>query len=132
MPLLVLGMAGCGENPTPSPTPTVGVTYTITALPEWITNDGCIIFAWTWGNGSEGAWSSCKMGEGEKPTTLSFNVDAERTGALLVRCKEGTTTPDWNQKEDAAGRIYNKTADMTLTSGTTSYKSAEWAEYIPA
>lgn len=116
-------------NPGTS-TPTEGdVTYTITGLPSWITDNGCVIFAWVWGNGENGAWVDCVYGEGEKPTSLSFTVSHEMTGCLLARCAEGTTAPSWNEGGDVPGRVYNQTQNIDLTSGTYSYPCGTWKEY---
>ena len=102
------------------------VTYTLTGAPEWITDDGCVIFAWVWGNGENGAWADCVYGEGTKPTSFSFTVAHEMTGCLLARCAAGTTLPDWDQKTDGPGKVYNQTNDLTLTSGQYNYTCPEW------
>ncbi|MCR5490556.1 MAG: hypothetical protein K6F32_00300, partial [Bacilli bacterium] len=107
-------------------------TYTITGIPEWITNDGCVIFAWVWGNGENGAWVDCVYGDGDTPTYLTFDVDHEMTGCLLARCAEGTTEPNWKTTGSAAGRVFNQTENITLTSGTYSYACATWKEYSPS
>ena len=128
--LLANFVGGSGSNPGPNPPqPGEGYTYTCTSLPDWITNDGCVIFAWAWEAGKDGAWYSCTYGEGDKPTELSFKVAAELEGFLLARCKEGTTTPDWNIKDDSVGRVYNQTENIDCTSGTYSYTCSSWKEY---
>ena len=116
-----------------------GVTYTITGLPDWITNDGCVIFGWVWGSSTPGQssdqWVSCEYGalndEG-KPAQVSFDVDEEMDGCVLVRCVAGTTTPDWAVNTNDAGRIYNQTADITFTTGVYSYAGGDWKEYNPS
>lgn len=118
-------------NPDTSSPVEGDVTYTITGLPDWITDNGCVIFAWAWGNGENGTWVNCVYGEGEKPSSLSFTVSHEMTGCLLARCAEGTTTPSWNEKGNVPGRVYNQTENINLTSGTYSYASGSWKDYNP-
>ena len=114
-------------NPDPvNPDPTTGVTYTCTGLPDWITNDGCVIFAWAWEAGKEGSWKSCTYGT--PATSLTFEVDAELAGFLLARCAPGTTEPNWNATADGPGKVYNKTADITCTAGTHSYVCSAWQD----
>ncbi len=105
-------------------------TYTCTGLPEWITNDGCVIFAWAWVAGSEGNWYDCSYAS--DATYVTFDVDAELQGFLLVRCVMGTTTPDWYATDNNTGRIYNQTEDISCTSGTYTYTCSEWKEYTPS
>ena len=127
--LLANFVGGSGTDPVDPPTPGEGYTYTCTSLPDWITNDGCVIFAWAWEAGQNGAWYSCTYGDGEKPTELSFHVDGELEGFLLARCKAGTTTPDWSIKDDSVGRVYNQTENIDCTSGVYSYTCSSWKEY---
>ena len=101
-------------------------TYTVTGLPDWIQNDGCVIFAWVWSPSDQGSWQSLAYGQN---ADASFDVEAELTGFLLARCKEGTETPDWHETGDVAGRVYNKTADITCEAGTYSYACGEWSSY---
>lgn len=112
---------------TPDPDQTTGITYTCTDLPNWITDDGCVIFAWVWSPSDTGSWKSCTYGS--PATSLTFEVDAELTGFLLARCKQGTTTPDWDNKGDTAGRVYNQTENIECSSGVYSYACASWKEY---
>ena len=104
------------------------VTYTVTSLPDWIQNDGCVIFAWAWSANDAGSWHSLSYGGS---SDASFTVNEELTGFLLARCAAGTTTPNWNQSEHSAGRVYNKTSDIACTSGTYSYVCSNWVEYNP-
>jgi hypothetical protein len=48
---------------------------------------------------------------------------------LLARCAPNTTLPDWDNKTDYPGRVYNQTGDIILTSGTTTYACSSWKEY---
>lgn len=102
------------------------ITYTCTGLPDWITNDGCVIFAWAWEAGKDGSWVSCEYGS--PATQVTFKVQAELEGFLLARCIMGTTTPDWTNKTDTAGRVYNKTQDIICSAGVYSYVCSDWVE----
>ena len=104
------------------------MTITVTDAPTWITNDGCVIFAWAWNAQGNGAWYSCTYGAGEKPTSFSFTVPGNSTGCLLARCAANTVTPDWNQKTDGPGKVYNKTGDITFVAGQTTYTSPNWVD----
>ena len=108
-------------------TPPGEYTYTCTDLPDWITNDGCVIFAWAWSANDTGSWKSGTFGAGG--ASLSFDANEELLGFLLARCAAGTTLPDWNIHDDAPGRVYNQTEDITCTSGVYSYACASWKEY---
>ena len=104
------------------------VTYTCTGLPDWITNDGCVIFVWAWGNSGGGSWYEATFIN--NGSALTFEVDDELNGFLLARCVSGTTQPDWSIKSgNNAGRIYNKTDDIACTSGTYSYVCSTWYAY---
>ena len=109
-----------------SVTPTGSYTYTCTDMPTWIKDDGCVIFAWSWSPKDNGSWHALEY---EGDTAAKFTVDEELTGFLLARCAAGTTTPDWNNKGNTPGRVYNQTSDITCTSGTYSYKCTTWKEY---
>ena len=111
----------------PDPEPATGVTYTCTGLPDWITNDGCVIFAWVWSPNDAGSWKSCTYGT--PATSLTFEVSEELTGFLLARCVGGTTQPSWDVHDDSAGRVYNQTENVDCTAGVHSYACAEWKEY---
>ena len=106
--------------------PTGDITYTCTDMPTWIKDDGCVIFAWAWSPSDQGSWRSLEY---EGDTAAKFTVNEELTGFLLARCAQGTTTPDWNIKDNKPGRVYNKTEDITCASGVYSYKCAKWVEY---
>lgn len=123
--LLANWSGGSGTQPVDPPTPPVQgeVTYTVTGLPNWITNDGCVIFAWVWSPSDTGSWKSCSYGD--PATSLTFVVDGELDGFLLARCIKGTTEPNWDEKGDNPGRVYNQTNDVKCSSGVYSY-TAEW------
>ena len=105
------------------------ITYTCTNLPNWITNDGCVIFVWAWGNSGGGSWYSATFIN--NGAALTFEVDDELNGFLLARCVAGTTQPNWDLKGDnnSSGRIYNKTNDISCTPGTYTYSCSTWVEY---
>ena len=115
------GGGGGGDEPSQS------VKYTCTNLPDWITNDGCVIFVWGWPQGEDGKWYSASF---TSTTSLEFTADKELQGFLLARCVAGTTQPDWNIKTgDNPGRIYNQTNDISCSSGTYSYQCSDWKDY---
>ena len=114
------GQQGGGETP-------VTLTYTVSNLPDWIQNDGCVIFAWAWDEQGNGAWKSLTYGTN---SDASFTVDKALQGFLLARCAGGTTEPNWGmQSGDGAGRIYNKTNDITCSPNVYSYICADWVGY---
>ncbi len=103
-----------------------GVTLSVT-VPDWVWNDGAVIFAWVWGDSSTGEWIDVS-GSG---TTATITVPADTKGFNMARCPAGTTAPSWTATGNSAGRIYNKTNDVTVTSGNTNY-STNWVEYNPS
>ncbi len=115
------------DNEGGGPGPIVGdKTYTCTDLPDWITNDGCVIFVWAWEAGQDGSWVSANY---TSTTSLEFVVPNELQGFLLARCISGTTQPNWDIHDDSVGRIYNQTEDIACSSGVYSYACAQWKEY---
>lgn len=115
------------DDPVTPPEPETGVTYTCTGLPDWITDHGCVIFAWVWSPSDAGSWKACEYGN--PATSLTFEVDEELTGFLLARCVGGTTTPSWDIHDDSVGRVYNQTENIPCQSGVHSYECASWKEY---
>lgn len=103
------------------------ITYTVTSIPTWISDDGCKVFAWVWSDLNPGEWIGGTLNETK--TTLSFTVNSKITGMLLVRCHKDTTTPDWSVKTNIAGRIYNQTEDITINDGVFNYPASTWKEY---
>lgn len=102
------------------------VTYTVENNPEWLKNDGCVIFGWIWGPSTTGEWVPAKL-EGN---TFSFTTDKELEGFLFVRCIRGTTTPNWSKVEESAGKVYNKTYNFICVPGQTVYDgSTAWVSY---
>ena len=103
------------------------VVYTVNNLPTWITNDGCVIFAWVWGgNYGNGQWIACNF---TSNTSLEILMDGSATGMLLARCIQGTTQPDWGNHGHTPGRVYNQTEDIALQAGVTTYSCSNWKEY---
>lgn len=111
------------------------VTYTVTGFPDWIPNDGSTVFAWSWGgdNGT-GKWTAITLqydgtDKNYSNVTGTFEAPNNITGFNMARCVAGTTTPNWTATGDSEGRIYNKTGDVTVSSGVTTYSSPNWVEY---
>ena len=102
------------------------VTYTVTGLPDWIQNDGCVIFAWVWGDQDGGSWKTLTYGTN---SDASFTVEHALNGFLLARCKAGTTTPNWDEHGDNIGRVYNKTNNIDCYPNTYSYVCTSWVDY---
>lgn len=101
-------------------------TYTVEANPDWLQNDGCVIFGWIWGPDVAGEWIEADL-EGN---TFSFTTNKELSGFLFVRCVRGTINPNWNIMDDSVGRIYNKTIDFICVPGRTTYNGANaWVQY---
>ena len=102
------------------------VSITVTCAGDWIWNDGVKIFAWVWGGSyGGGQWIPCS-GSG---TTVNFDVTDDLEKFLLVRCNKDTITPDWSQQDgDNAGRVYNKTGDISVVAGQSSY-TVNFEEY---
>ena len=115
------GSSGGGTQPT-------NTKITVTA-DSWTWGNDVKVFAWVWKNGEQngGKWVGC-TGSG---STVKFELESGRDRVVLVRAHKDTTTPDWNMQGDKAGRIYNKTADITVISGTNTY-SANFVEYTPS
>lgn len=106
----------------------VEVTYTINGLPDWITNDDCLIFVWAWGGeAGAGKWYSTTFIDS---TSLTFVAPNDITGCLLVRCVKGTTEPSWDVTGDEPGRIYNQSDDIDTISETMT--SPAWKGYAPS
>lgn len=116
------GEQGGGGQPVDPTT----LTYTVTGLPDWIQDDGCVIFAWVWGPSDGGSWKSLSYGSNHD---ASFTVGDALNGFLLARCKAGTTQPNWDEHGENVGRVYNKTNDIACSSGVYSYACADWVDY---
>ena len=104
----------------------VPVDLTISA-PDWIWSDNAVLYAWVWGGEyGEGQWVKATGSS----TTINLTIKNDAKGFLFARCSQGTTTPDWALKGgSAAGRIYNKSTDVTLVKGQTEYSVASFTEY---
>lgn len=125
------GGGGGGGGGTPAET----ITYTITQFADWVPNDGATIFVWSWGGGSgDGVWSRVELsylGENNNyhNVTGTFLAPSDITGFNIARCSAGTTLPNWTATGDSAGRVYNKTANVDVRPGVTSYTAPEFVEY---
>ena len=100
-------------------------TFIVTDLPDWITSDNCLIFAWVWGGSTQGSWKAVTVNGAEG----TFEATSDITNFLLVRCISGSTEPNWDARGNETGRIYNKTADIDVYATQTSYKADEWIDY---
>ena len=102
------------------------ITYSISKLVDWIPKDNAVIFAWVWSPKNTGSWVEVNLDASDKTNIkATFQVDSELTGMLLARCAEGTTTPDWNKKENGPGKVYNKTKNISVEAGVTAYEYSE-------
>ena len=101
--------------------------YSCTDLPDWIQNDGCVIFAWSWSPTDGGSWHDTYY---TSANSVEFIVDNELTGFLLARCVSGTTKPDWTiTSGNEPGRVYNQTEDINCHAGVYEYSCPEWKTY---
>lgn len=111
------------------------ITFTVTDFPTWIPNDGSTVFAWTWGGASgNGEWHHVTLhmtGEDGNYSNVTGTFEAPNniTGFNMARCVYGTSAPNWQATGDNVGRVYNKSGDVTVTSGVTSYSSPDWQPY---
>ncbi|MDE5898511.1 MAG: hypothetical protein K2H09_04525, partial [Treponemataceae bacterium] len=103
---------------------TEAVTFICTSSPGWdITSSNPAFFAWCWGGSAgSGVWHPASA---DSSGTTTFSAPSDITNFLIVRCITGTTTPDWNASGSTPGTIWNKTEDVTVSSGTTTY-SVKW------
>lgn len=120
---------GGGDTPTP-PTPVENITWTAKDMPTWVTDDGCVIFAWAWQQGVEGKWYSLAY---TSETSATFEAPSNIVGMLLARCAPNTTEPNWNMTTDGPGRVYNQTENVNVAGGVTEYSfpNAIWKNYNP-
>lgn len=105
------------------------IVYSIVKMPTWVTNDGCVIFAWAWGgsDAASGAWFTLTY---TSKTSATFEVLDGLDGFLLARCAANTTVPNWGDTEGTGpGRVYNKTSDILCEEGVTEYECPSWVEY---
>ena len=103
-------------DPGPDPVDPDTYTYTITGLPSWVSTDNAKVFVWVWYTGGNG-WVSVTV----NGTTGTFTVEHELDGFKVVRCQKDTVTPNWNETENVAGKIYNQTGDITCTASVYTY-----------
>ncbi|MBP5706908.1 MAG: hypothetical protein J6W76_06450, partial [Spirochaetales bacterium] len=101
------------------------VTLTVT-VDYWVFNDNAAVFAWAWDADQNGAWYPVTK---SNDTTAFITIPQASVGFNMARCVAGTTQPDWSVTSgDGAGRIYNKTENVMITSGVTSYTTT-WVAY---
>ncbi len=123
------GSGGASGGGSSTPSTGLAIEYTIQGLPTWITDDGCMCFAWVWGGDEgNGNWKSLAY---TSETSATFMAASNMTGMLFVRCAPGTTTPDWSLGKDSndPGRIYNQTNDIPVQSGVTTYTCSDWKDF---
>lgn len=117
------GVSGSGSTGGGVTEPGETVSITVTCAGDWTWTDGVKIFAWVWGGSyGGGQWIPCS-GSG---TTVNFDVTDDLTAFLLVRCHKDTMTPDWSAPGEGPGKIYNKTNNISYSSGQTSYNGGSW------
>lgn len=119
------GVNGSGSTGGGGTEPGETVSITVTCADDWTWNDGVKIFAWVWGGSyGGGQWIPCSGSS----TTVNFDITDDLTAFLLVRCHKDTVAPDWGATAGSAGEIYNKTNDITYSSGQTSYNWGNWGK----
>ena len=90
---------------------------------DWGFGSGSKMFVWAWGGSSTGAWYEIYFQPGA-PLVGYVDLPADTEAFLVVRTNLSTVTQNWEQDqktEDVAGKIYNKTDNVTIVDGTTSY-----------
>lgn len=114
----------------PKPEDIKTLTYTVIELPSWVFDDECILFAWVWGGGAgNGEWAGLTYTD-DTHKSATFDTYSDITAFLLVRCIKGTTTPNWDIREDVPGRIYNQTDDISVSSSSKRiYEASSWKGY---
>lgn len=100
--------------------------YTVNSCPDWIRNNDCVVFAWTWSAGYVDTWVPVYFVDA---TTVKLGINYELDGFLLVRCISGTQEPNWGEHGNQIGRIYNQTDNITCSSGVYTYNSPNWRDY---
>ena len=108
------------------------IKYRFTWDQDWVFNGDAVVFVQAWGGSAAGndyiqvTKVSDTEGEAVLPNSLY-------DGCLLVRCAPGTTVPDWSATGDNVGRIYNKTADVYLSSNWRVFSfGVTFYDYSPA
>lgn len=104
--------------------------YRASNLPSRLWNDDCKVFVWVWG----GIYGAGDWIQATKRTTTSFTwlVRAQQIdGFKVCRCHKDTTVPYWNAQGDVAGRIYNVSADITVTPSIYVYLISTLYDYYP-
>ena len=112
-------------------------TFHVTSFADWTPNDGATVFAWVWGGdaGYPGTWTPVALSYDGDPNdytnvTGTFYAPRNIDGLVFVRCKAGTTEPDWDALGDEDGRIYNKTEDLAVFG--TELVAISWKDYPEA
>ena len=103
--------------------------YTATSVPNWLDNDSAVLFVQVKRFNYRCYWVSCTYNKGAG--TITFNAPDNIKEFLIARCATGTTEPSWTTTGDAAGRIYNKTGDIGVSSGNYSYEASDFPGYNP-
>lgn len=107
---------------------TVDVTVNAASSDSWIWSGDVLIFAWVWGGSYGGGQWVETTGSG---TTINLSIYDDIAGFNFARCPAGTTQPDWKATGDSAGRIYNKSPNVTFVKGTTTYNVGAFVQYNP-
>ena len=91
----------------------VVVTFNVTNMPNWIGNDNCDLYAWTWGGHQEARWVKLSY----SGTSGTFEEYNDITGFKLIRIANGAS-PSWN--------CFNSTGDIQVVSGVYTYSASTW------
>lgn len=106
--------------------PSLGnIIYNINSLPDW-TFTNATVFVWTWSSTNSGEWVEVMP---LSDTTLAFIVEEDIEHFLIVRCYEGTKTPNWDETGDKPGRIYNKTSNYNTPKGVYTHSVGYFYDY---
>ena len=98
-------------------------------LPNWIGNDSAVLFASVHYAGGD-TWGWVQLSSYNSSTgTAEFSAPNNISEFLLVRCKPGTTEPNWGEHGDNAGRIWGQTPNISIPFGLLLRSAPTWNDY---
>lgn len=95
-------------------------TITLTFKDVWAFYDDAKMFVWAWSDSKEGTWFECSVVAG-MPNTMTVELPADLNHFKVCRCHKDTVTPNWSEKENVAGCVYNEGSQLDISGSTTSF-----------